>query len=182
LSKRELTAHVNMSEGRIEKALLLMSLESPAPVIRQGNKWVLGVAELSEAFWQRAETITALRQTEQQQMQQYVGLKKGHMEFLIDALDGAPVAFHSPTIPALPTTVDARLVQEAVTFLRRSNLPLYPRKQWPTGGLPQMNVKGNIPEHFRVQPGKVLCLWGDAGWGDLVRRGKYHDRHFADGL
>ncbi len=181
LSKRELTAHVNMREGRIEKALLLMSLESPAPVISQGRKWVLGVAGLSETFWKRAETITALRLWEQQQMQQYVGLKEGHMEFLIKALDGAPVAFQPPNLPPLSEIADLRLVQEAVAFLRGSDLPLDPRIRWPGEGLPQMNVKGNIPERFRLRPGRVLCLWGDAGWGDLVRQGK-HDGHFANEL
>ena len=33
-----------------------------------------------------------------------------------------------------------------------------------------------------AQPGKALCNWGDAGWGSLVRQGKYHDSHFADDL
>ena len=31
-------------------------------------------------------------------------------------------------------------------------------------------------------PGKALCVWGDAGWGGLVRKGKYHDSYFADDL
>ena len=33
-----------------------------------------------------------------------------------------------------------------------------------------------------MQPGKALCVWGDAGWGGLVRHGKYRDRRFADDL
>jgi len=33
-----------------------------------------------------------------------------------------------------------------------------------------------------AQPGKALCVWGDAGWGGLVRRGKYQDHNFADEL
>lgn len=28
----------------------------------------------------------------------------------------------------------------------------------------------------------ALCIWGDAGWGGLVRRGKYHDGRFEDKL
>ena len=27
-----------------------------------------------------------------------------------------------------------------------------------------------------------MCYWGDPGWGDLVRDGKYADKHFADDL
>ena len=184
LSKRELTAHVNMSEGRIEKALLLMSLESPAPVVRQGSKWVLAAAALSEAFWQRAENITALRQSEQKQMQDYVELKHGHMEFLIDALDGDTVVFQPPNLPPLPATVNAGLVQEAIVFLRRSNLPLEPRRRWPPGGLTSLGVRGNtnIAPERNLRPGKILCMWGDAGWGEMVRLGKYQDGHYADDL
>ncbi len=25
-------------------------------------------------------------------------------------------------------------------------------------------------------------MWGDAGWGELVRLGKYRDRHYSDDL
>lgn len=182
LSKRELTAHINLTEGRIEKALMLLSLESPAPVIRQGNKWVLGAAELNEAFWQRAETITALRQSEQEQMQEYVGLTSGHMDFLIRALDGDRSKVQQPNVAPLSTTVDATLVQEAIAFLRRTSLPIEPRKAWPAGGLPKMGVKGKIRAKHQTQPGKALCVWGDAGWGSLVHEGKYRAHRFSDDL
>ena len=36
-------------------------------------------------------------------------------------------------------------------------------------------------EH-RAEAGKALCIWGDAGWGGLVRVGKYQDGRFADDL
>ena len=184
LSKRELTTHVNLSEERIEKALLLMSLESPAPVVRQGNKWVLAAAELSEAFWQRADTITELRKTEQEQMQKYIDLDTGHMEFLIKELHGGPVRFRPPDIPRLPTAINESLVKQAVAFLQRTSLPLEPRKKWPAGGLSSLGVKGNskIEPDLNLQPGKVLCMWGDAGWGRAVREGKYHDGRFSDEL
>jgi ATP-dependent DNA helicase RecQ len=45
-----------------------------------------------------------------------------------------------------------------------------------------MQVKGNIPENNRAQPGKILCVWGDAGWGTLVREGKYRDGYYGDEL
>jgi ATP-dependent DNA helicase RecQ len=48
--------------------------------------------------------------------------------------------------------------------------------------MPQYSVKGSIaPEHM-AQPGRALCRWGDAGWGSLVRQGKYQDGRFADEL
>jgi ATP-dependent DNA helicase RecQ len=182
LSINELMAHVNVTKGRIDKALQLMSLESPAPIVKQGTKWMLTPANLTEAFWQRAERLTVLRRVEQRQMQEYVGLASGHMEFLIRALDGDPGAYQPPNIPALPATFDEGLAQEAVAFLRRTSLELEPRRQWPVGGLPQLGVTGRIAAERQAQPGRVLCVWGDAGWGSLVRQGKLRDGQFADQL
>ena len=41
-----------------EDHLRCFSLESPAPIAKQGTKWQLTAANLSEAFWQRAERLT----------------------------------------------------------------------------------------------------------------------------
>lgn len=183
LSIPELRGRVNLSNGRIEKAITLLSLESPSPIARQGTKWQLTVAKLSDSFWERAERLTALRQAEHLQMQEYVRLLFGeHMKFLIQALDGDPTTAGAPTLPPLPTDVDDALVREAIAFLRRTSLPIEPRLQWPAGGMPQYQVKGRIPQALLAQPGKALSIWGDAGWGGVVRQGKYHDGRFADDL
>lgn len=182
LSVPELLSRLNLSKGRIQKTIDLLSLESPAPIAKQGAKWQLTAANLSEAFWARADRLTSLRRDEQRQMQQYVSLRSGHMEFLIQALDGDPSTVHAPALPPLPTTTDPALVREAVAYLRRTSLPIEPRRQWPAGGMPQYRVTGRIAAEHQAQPGKALCIWGDAGWGSLVRLGKYHDRHFADEL
>lgn len=182
LSVPELMTRVNLSKGRIEKTIALLSLESPAPIARQGPKWQLTVANLSEAFWQRAERLTNLRREEQRQMQEYVRLESGHMEFLIRALEGAPGTIRPPALPPLPTNTDPALVREAVAFLRRTSLPIEPRKQWPAGGMPQYHLSGRIAADVQAQPGKTLCICGDVGWGGLVRQGKYRDRRFSDEL
>jgi ATP-dependent DNA helicase RecQ len=184
LSVNGLEARVNASFGRIDKALLLLSLESPAPIAKHDSKWTLTAADLSQDFWQRAERLTALRQTEQTQMQDYVHLQNGHMEFLIRALDGDPSSYHAPNLAPLSPLVDEQVARDAVVFLRRTSLPLEPRKKWPTGGLSSMGVRGNtsIAPDRNLQPGKILCMWGDAGWGELVRVGKYRDALFSDDL
>jgi len=70
----------------------------------------------------------------------------------------------------------------ATKFLRRTSMPFEPRKRWPAGGMPQYNVSGNINVAHRAEQGKSLYVWGDAGWGNSVRRGKYQDSHFSDEL
>ena len=183
LSVPELLGLVNISKGRIEKTIALLSLESPAPIAKSGSKWQLTAATLSEEFWKRAQRLTDLRLAEQKQMQEYVDLPFGaHMGFLIKALDGDPGSVTAPTLPPLPTTVNDSLVREAVDFLCRSNLSFELRKQWPAGGMPIYGVRGRIPAEHQAQPGKALCVWGDSGWGGLVRQGKYHDGRFSDEL
>ena len=171
---REIEAAVNVSHGRIRKTIQLLALESPAPIAPLGAKWQLTAARLSEAFWERTERLTELRRAEQQQMQQYVDLSSGHMEFLIRSLDGDPGDFQPPDVPDLPATVQPASVRDAIAFLRNASLSIEPRKKWP-------NDKW-IERNHRAQPGKALCVWGDAGWGRLVSEGKYRDRRFADDL
>lgn len=183
LSVPELLGRVNISKGRIEKTIALLSLESPAPIAKQGTKWQLTAQTLSEGFWERAERLTAVRRAEVEQMREYVELPYGqHMGFLIRALDGDDSAVSPPALQPLPTTVNDELVREAVEFLRRTALPIERRKMWPTGGMPQYGVKGNIAANAQAQLGRALCIWGDAGWGNLVRRGKYRDKRFSDDL
>jgi ATP-dependent DNA helicase RecQ len=182
LSVPGLLGCLNISSGRIQKTIDLLSLESPAPIVKQGTKWVLTPTGLSEEFWRRAERLTELRQSERDQMQEYVSLSSGHMNFLIRALDGESNEARTPSIPPLPTTVGALLVREAIEFLRGTSLPFEPRKQWPSGGMPRYGLKGKIRAEDLAEPGRALCMWGDAGWGRLVQEGKYVDRWFSDEL
>jgi len=183
LSIPELMTCVNMSKGRIEKTITALSLESPAPIAKQNTKWQLTAAELGEGFWARADRLTKLRRAELQQMQEYVARPFGqHMGFLIDALDGDSSIVSPPSLPALSEAVDELLIREAEEFLCRTSLPIEPRKKWPAGGMPQYGIHTASTIPYQAQPGKALCVWGDAGWGSLVRQGKYHDGHFSDEL
>jgi ATP-dependent DNA helicase RecQ len=183
LSVPEILGLVNISKGRVEKTIALLSLESPAPLVRQGSKWQLTAALLSGEFWERAERLTRLRRAEQQQMQDYVDLPYGaHMRFLVEALNGDPQSVQPPVLAPLPVTVDPALVQQAVAFLKRTNLLIEPRKQWPAGGLPQYSVTGRIASNLQAQEGRALSVWGDAGWGGMVRDGKYREGRFSNEL
>lgn len=182
LSIPQLQRSVNLSKARIEKTVKLLSLESPAPLAKQQTRWQLTAARLGESFWQRAERLTALRREEQAQMQEYVDLDSGHMDFLIKALDGEPIAGESDRLPPLPTSSEPGLVAEAEAFLRRTSFPFEPRKRWPAGGMPEYGLAGNIPRELQTEEGRALCTWGDAGWGESVREGKYGVGRFPDDL
>ncbi len=176
LSLTSLRRSLNLSGGRIKQTMKLLSLESPPPVVKQGSKWQLTAATLGDTFWERTERLTRLRREEQDQMQEYAGLESGHMEFLVRALDGDTAVYEPSDLPPLPTTVAPAIVREAVEFLRGRDLPIEPRKMWPAGGLLHYEIKGKIPEEHRANEGRALCVWRDAGWGKMVRRGKHGKR------
>jgi ATP-dependent DNA helicase RecQ len=178
LSVPQLLHQINVSKGQAEKTISLLSLESPAPIVKQGTKWQLTASKLSTGFWDRAARLKVLRYQEQAQMLEYVDLSSGHMEFLIKALDGNPAAVHPPTRPPLPVEIDPALVNAALVFLRRSSRPVEPRKMWPAGGLPHLGVNGKIKSEYQAQEGRVLCFWGDSGWSELVRQGKYTHQYY----
>ena len=172
---------MNVRPGRIAKALQLLSLESPAQIVREGSKWQLTASRLSEAFWERVDRLTNLRREELAQMQEYVASESGHMGFLIRALDGDPALAATPAFEPLPSAVDPSLTREAVAFLRGASIVIEPRKRWPSGGSTEM-PQGTMPGDLQASPGRALCHWGDVGWGTLVRAGKYHDGRFPDEL
>jgi ATP-dependent DNA helicase RecQ len=182
-TEAELLAQLNLPKGRLQQALKILSLETPAPIGKQGSRWQRLPAVLQLAFWERVVRLTELRRAEVEQMQSYVDLSFGeHMAFLIEALDGDPSAVGPPTLPPLPEAVPDDLAREAGSFLRHLRITSQPRKQWPAGGLPSYGLKGRIPTDRQAEAGKALCFWSDAGWAELVKRGKYGTGRFDPAL
>ena len=183
LSVPQLLKEVNLSQGRVEKTLSLLALESPPPITKNGRHWQKTEVSLSEDFWGRAERLTTLRRREQQRMREYVHLPFGqHMSFLISELDGDPSDVTTSSLQALSEDFPKDKLREANIFLKRYHLPINPRKQWPNGGLKHSNNHGKIAKSYQANSGKVLSLLGDAGLGDLVNVGKNQQQYFSDEL
>ena len=183
LSVPQLLKEVNLSQGRVEKTLSLLALESPPPITKNGRHWQKTEVSLSEDFWERAERLTTLRWREQQRMREYVHLPFGqHMSFLISELDGDLSDVITSSLQALSEDFPKDKLREANIFLKRYHLPINPRKQWPNGGLKHSNKHGKIAKSYQANSGKVLSLLGDAGLGDLVNVGKNQQQYFSDEL
>ena len=182
-STAELQVALNIRRARLLKTVELLSLESPAPVVKDGTVWRRTAAPVPASFWERVDRLTALRREELEQMKEYAALPFGdHMPFLLRALDAVDGEIPPPSLPPLSSEVNHDLVIAASAFLRRTEIVVKPRLQWPGGGLPQARVSGKIRPEHRVQEGRALCFWGDAGWGGEVRDAKYKEAHFGDKL
>lgn len=183
LSSNDLEYRVNLKRSRLKQILKLLELETPAPLAKQGSRYQLTPQRLGAGFWERVELLNTLRVREQAEMREYVELSSGHMTFLIKALNGSPVTGEttSPLRP-LPTMISDQSRVAVEDFLSRDCLSIAPRRKWPWGGLPVMDVRGPIPEERKYQRGKALCLWGRGTQGRMVEQGKYRDDRFPDQL
>jgi ATP-dependent DNA helicase RecQ len=76
--------------------------------------------------------------------------------------------------PVVDVTIPDAVRASALEFLHRSHLPIEPRKQWPT--------RTNLGKVHQCAEGRTLSAWGDPGWTESVRRGKYDGGHFGDDL
>jgi ATP-dependent DNA helicase RecQ len=182
LSVSEILAQVNLRESRVKHVLKLLSLESPAPIVKDRSRWKLApMSAIPDSFWDRTERITAIRKHEQEEMERYVDLKSGHMEFLMQALDGDPLPEASALGEDISSEVDRTLLESAIAFLRERNLRIKPRREWPDGGVTAIGVRGRIAEQDGMETGVALSAWGDGGWSGLVEQGK-RTGHFDDAL
>jgi ATP-dependent DNA helicase RecQ len=182
----QLEQQLNLSRGQIDKVLKILSLESPAPVSKQGSKWYVTAINY-QYNREKIEELTQIRRREQERMLEYMKSPQCLMAFLATELDDPnPQKCGRCTVCVgtrlLPESFTNARLNQANLFLRRSNQILEPRKQWPPQALLTYKFSGNIRTNLRAETGRALSLWGDAGWGELVKKGKYRDNHFDDEL
>ncbi|MCD6361697.1 MAG: ATP-dependent DNA helicase RecG, partial [Armatimonadetes bacterium] len=186
LSVPMMQQQINLTQSEIKKTLKFLSVETPSPVLKQGPRWYATPIEY-RLDTDKIESLCRLRQAEQQEMLEYMRTKECLMRFISQALND-PYAEKCGRCancldePFLSENVSRDLVNEAALFLRRNHQSFQPRKKWPKDALTAYGFNGNIPVDFRAEEGRALCLWGDAGWGQLVRDGKYKLGRFPDEL
>ncbi len=173
----DLEAHVNLRRSQIEKALKLLEIDGAVArersrYFRTPNAWHPDV--------ERIERVTETRRTELAQMTEYVSHEGCLMAFLARALDDPEAANCGRCAPEagelLPRTPDPQLVVEAQAFLRHADRPIHARLRWPGAGpLPGAITHPNCE-------GRALAIYGDAGWGRLVKAGKYEAGRFSPDL
>ena len=178
LTLGELQIKLNAPRGRLDHALKLLSLEAPAPLLKLDNHWKRTAAPLAPAFWERVERLTELRKREQTRMLEYLHARSCLMQFLARELDehDAPPCGRCAVCrgePLLTEEFPPSFAERAARFLQRTHHPIKPRKLWPKDAFKTYQFTGKVSELLRAETGRVLAIWGDAGWGELVRAGKY---------
>lgn len=189
LSPEPLTAsglqqRVNLSKSKIDKILKFLSLESPSPIQYIDRGFAATPVRWSMPE-ERIRRITDLRRQEQQRMRDYMASGDCLMQFLAEELNDPEAAPCGKCVNCvgrlLPETVNEDLEGAATQFLDRLEIPIQPKRMWPAG-LSSENMRGRIQPELVAEWGRVLCRWGDPGWGELVRGGKRETGRFDDRL
>ncbi|GAB1544053.1 RecQ family ATP-dependent DNA helicase [Scytonema sp. NUACC21] len=186
LSVPQMEQQLNLSKGQIDKVLKLLSLESPAPVIKKDSKWYATPINY-QPDEDKIRKLTQIRRQEQAQMLAYMQSQQCLMSFLAAELDDPnPTACGRCAVcmgqPLLPETYSIEVVNQAIQYLRRSDQIIEPRKTWVSQAFPTYGFSGKIKDNLRLEEGRALSLWGDSGWGELVKHGKYQNNYFDDKL
>ncbi len=177
---------MNLSQGAIYKTLKFLSVETPAPVTKNGPRWYTTPVDY-HLDHEKIDQLCELRRSEQQEMLDYMQERGCLMQYLARALDdpyAEPCGKCAGCLgrPLLPETVEMDTANAAALFLRRSHVTIFPRKQWKAGAHEHYGFRGNIGADLLAEEGRALSLWADAGWGQMVRKGKYEDGSFSDDL
>jgi ATP-dependent DNA helicase RecQ len=174
LSLDRVLEQVNMKRGDLELVLKQLTVEG---VLRRVSGYTY---ERTLKAWtyptQRVAAVTADRRREQQQMTEYAAGTGCRMAFLAGVLDdpnpGGCGVCDNCAGSRIDLAVDDSVVAEAQRFIRRGYVVIEPRKK--RGGK-------KLADELRVQQGRALCVWNDAGWGTLVAAGR-RDGRFDDRL
>jgi ATP-dependent DNA helicase RecQ len=190
LSVPSMQGRLNIRKSQIDKTLRFLTVESPSPIVKVDSRWYVTASAANYKINQGyVDEITQIRRQEQSQMQEYMVYRECLMAFLQDALDDPDpqncrkCRNCNPDL-LLPELYDNGLANSAALFLRRSYQSIEARKQWPLTNMFEHYLfeKRNIPVDLQASEGRVLSLWCDAGWGQLVATGKHKTNHFVNEL
>jgi ATP-dependent DNA helicase RecQ len=189
LSLTKVQVALNIKMGALEK--VVKQLDADGALRRVGGQ----TYERTLLAWEypsaRIDEVTMARRLEQQSMVDYVTTTDCRMLFLARLLDDEAIdrcricdnCVGEAASAALPAESAAELPVELIAaaeaFLRQRPLQIAPRKQRfdDTTG-----KRTTIPPDEQLEPGRALAIWGDAGWGRLVRDAKEPGGSFDDQL
>ena len=185
LTIRQLEEAVNLRHGQLEQALKFLSVENPAPVIKNDSLWQRTPVSY-HMDRERIRHLTEQRTIEWQEMQRYLEEDGCLMQFLAVALDDenpqpcgkCASCLGEPIVK--PSFVRTQAIL-AARFLRQPEIDLKCKRQVPGDAFIEYDLGGNLAQELRAKTGRILSRWGDAGWGQIVADDK-HRGHFQDAL
>ncbi len=185
LTVREIEEKLNYSFGSIERVLKILSVENPAPVVKDKSRYYRTAIPF-KVDKERISFLTNRRISEWEEMNIYINHKECLMSFLKKSLDDPDTSNCNNCQNCkgeikLPVLINQNFVITATRFIKQSEMPLELKIQVAKDSFPTYGITGNIPLTLRGETGRILARWGDAGWGYKVRECKTNN-YFSDDL
>ena len=179
-SINEILSHINVRKARVDKAL--MFLMHDGFIRKEASKYYLNPKPY---FYDKEhyDNISNIKRQEMRQMQELATTKMCYSKFIVNCLDdynalNCGKCANCLNQEIISSDVSQKYYDTALKYIERLIIPIKPRKMWAAG-----SIYGQKRIAFINEEGKCLSKYGDAGYGELVKRDKYsHFKKFCDEL
>ena len=183
LTQAEVEKSVNFRKNRIENTLKFLENEGFIRKEHDGRRYRFYSTPKRFVYnEEHYQEIMSIRRHELEQMHQLIHTGECLSRFAVNALDDHTAGncgkcFNCTGKDIYPDlTVSMRSKDIASAYINASILTIEPRKKWPDGKF----IKPAL------MPGRCLSKYGDSGYGEMVKKGKYPPagmpKHFNDQL
>lgn len=170
----------NFRKARIDKALSF--LENDGFIRRDKGTYYITTKKYAYNR-EHYDAVTAIRRREMEQMKQLAATKECYSKYIVSCLDDKDAHDCGHCTNCLgyelyPSTVAQKYLHTAEEYVNGLIIPIEPRKMWESS-----SVTKRSKIRLQNQPGICLSKYGDAGYGELVKQGKYSkEKRFCDEL
>ena len=176
----QIRSAMNIRNGRIDKALAFLLNDG---FVRKEKSAYYLTPKRFVYDRNHYDAVTSIRRQEMEQMKQLVKTKECYSRYIVSCLDDKTAANcgHCTNCTGkelYPSEVSAQATHVAEAYINKLIIPIEPRKQWVYSAVTQQKRIAHIN-----QPGFCISKYGDAGYGELVKQGKYSkEKRFCDEL
>ncbi|MCQ2106022.1 MAG: RecQ family ATP-dependent DNA helicase [Fibrobacter sp.] len=171
--------HLNYSMGRVEKTLKF--LENEEFVYKEKGKYYASAHNFvyNEAHYSDVKNV---RYREQSQMLDFIKTNECYSKYIVNCLDditteNCGICKNCIGHEEFSSVISKESLGRAVAFLEKILLPIEPRVQWAKTDL-SSRTKIDMPNEVGV----CLSIYGEQGYGVMVKNGKYETKKFSEEL
>ena len=176
----QIVSAMNIRKSRIDKALAFLINDG---FIRKDKGTYYITPKKFVYDRDHYDTITTIRKSEMEQMKHLAQTKECYSKYIVSCLDDktAKECGHCSNClgkEIIPSAVSEKYIHIAEEYINKLIIPIEPRKRWASSSV----TRATKIEYIN-QSGFCISKYGDAGYGELVKQGKYSkEKRFSDEL
>lgn len=176
----QIVSAMNIRKSRIDKAIAFLINDG---FIRKDRGTYYITPKKFVYDREHYDAITAIRKNEMEQMKRLAQTKECYSKYIVSCLDDKTARECSHCSNCLgreiiPSAVSEKFIHIAEEYVNKLIIPIEPRKRWASSS----ETRATKIEYIN-QTGFCISKYGDAGYGELVKQGKYSkEKRFSDEL